>query len=83
MQSRSTLFIAFIISATEFVAPCGSVHIRTNPIGVRMVVMSQLSTASWNWSYPEYRSPMEYIARPEKAVTDEQFEAKEIGKLMR
>ena len=25
------------------------------------------TTASWNWSYPEYRSPMEYIARPANA----------------
>ena len=67
MQSRSTLFIAFIICATEFVAPCGSVHIRNNPIGVRMVVMSRLSTDSWNWSYPEYKSLMEYIACLAKA----------------
>ena len=67
MQSRSTLFIALFICATEFFAPCGSVHIQTNPIGVHMVVMSLLSTANWNWSYPEYRSPMEYIARPANA----------------
>ena len=48
MQSLSTLFIAFTMWATEFVPPCGRVHIRTRPRGVRIVVMSLLSTASWN-----------------------------------
>ena len=67
MQYRSTLFIAFIICATDFVAPSGSVHIQTNFIGVHFIMISQLSIASWNWSYPEYRSLMEYIARPTNA----------------
>ena len=56
MQSLSTLFIAFTMCATELVPPCRRVHIRTRPRGVRIVVISLLPMASWNWSYPEYRS---------------------------
>jgi hypothetical protein len=56
IQSLRTLFIAFTMWATEFVPPCGRVHIRTRPRGVRIVVRSLLYTASWNWSYLEYRS---------------------------
>ena len=50
MQYHNTLLIVFILCVIELVAPCGNVHIRTNPIGVCIVVMSRLSTASCNWS---------------------------------
>ena len=53
MQSLKTLFITFTMCATELVPPCGKVHIQTRPRGVRIVVISLLSTASLNWSYPE------------------------------
>ena len=67
MQSLRTLFIAFTMCATELVPPCGKVHIRTRPRGVRIVVMSLLLTTSWNWSYPKYRSPTEYMDLSVKA----------------
>ena len=48
MQFLKTLFLAFTMCGTELVPPCGKVHIRTRPRGVHIVVMSLLSTASWN-----------------------------------
>ena len=51
MQSLGTLFITFTMCTTEFVPPCGRVHIRTRLRGVRIVMISLLSTTSWNWSY--------------------------------
>ena len=51
----------------DSVPPCGRVHILTRSRGVQIVMMSLLSTASWNWSYPEERSQTEYMDLPAKA----------------
>ena len=46
IQSHNTLLLVFIIWAAEFVAPYRSLHIRTNPMGVLIVVISWLSAAT-------------------------------------